>query len=104
VRDPRRRAEPSATRRLRALPDVRRLSLWCAVAAVPVAVLLVVQWALVAHVVTTVFDGRSPADAASALTGALVAWGGRSVLLALRDGHASRVSARVRADLRRQLV
>ena len=63
--------------RVLARPGPRRLALACAALAALTAVLLVVQWALVAAVVTAVFAGRAtPGDLLGALAGALAAYRG----------------------------
>ncbi|HEX2141249.1 MAG TPA: ABC transporter transmembrane domain-containing protein, partial [Candidatus Limnocylindria bacterium] len=88
-----------------ARPGPRRLALACAALAGLTAVLLVVQWALVAAVVSAVFAGRAaPGDLLGALAGALAAWLARAGLLALRELLAARASARTRHEVRSELV
>lgn len=94
---------PSA--RLLRLPPVRRLAVACALLAAGVAVLLLVQWTLVAAVVVAVFSGgTTPAAAVGPLAGALAAWAARAGLVAARDLLAARTSARVRREVRTDLV
>jgi ATP-binding cassette, subfamily C, bacterial CydD len=91
--------------RLLDLPGVRRLVVLSAVLAAAGAALVVVQWALVAHVVTAVFSGRStPADLAVPLGAALALWLARAGLAALRDVLAARTSSMARTEVRRRLV
>ena len=97
--------DASPTRRLLALPGPRRLLAACAGAAVLTWALLVVQWALVAAVVSRVALGRAaPAELTGALAGVLAAWLARAALLGLRDRTAARTSARVRRELRAALL
>ena len=92
------------TGRLLALPGPRRLLVTCGVLAVASAVLVVVQWALVAAYVDAVFtDGTPPAALLPLLGGALAAALARAGLLAVRDLLAGRASARLRGDVRRDL-
>jgi ATP-binding cassette, subfamily C, bacterial CydD len=104
---PTRAASPRATevRRLLRLPAVRLLVPACALIGIGVAALLLVQWALVASVVVAVFSrGTPPAELAAPLAGALGAWLARAGLVAARDRLAARASARVRRDVRTDLV
>ncbi len=95
----------SPTGRLLALPGPRRLVVVCGVLGVAVWALLVVQWALVAGVVSAVATGgATPAASAGALGGVLAAWGARALLVGLRDRAAARTSARVRRALREDLL
>lgn len=88
-------------RRVLALPAVRLLTVRCAVLAVLVAVLVVVQWTLVTAFVTAVFAREAtPAALVGLLAGALGAWAARAGLLAWRDALAARASLRVRRDAR----
>lgn len=91
-------------RRLLRLPAVRRLVPACALLAVTTAVLLVVQWSLVAAVVAGVVAGGAPADHLAPLLGALAAWLARAGLVAARDRLAARASSRVRRQVRADLV
>ncbi|MGY1715034.1 thiol reductant ABC exporter subunit CydD [Geodermatophilus sp. SYSU D01106] len=98
-------SDPSPTRRLLALPGPRRLLAGCAAAGVLTWALLVVQWALVAAVVSRVALGRAaPAELTGALAGVLAAWLARAALLGLRDRAAALTSARVRRELRAALL
>lgn len=99
------RTSTDPVRRVLALPPVRRLTVRCAVLAVLVAGLVVVQWALVARFVTAVFTRTAtPADGVGLLAGALLAWAARAGLVALRDALAARASTRVRRELRAELA
>jgi ATP-binding cassette subfamily C protein CydD len=101
----RRPAARGPVARVLARPGPRRLALACAALAALAAVLLVVQWALVAAVVSAVFAGRAtPGDLLGALAGALAAWLARAGLLALRELLAARTSARTRHEVRSELV
>jgi ATP-binding cassette, subfamily C, bacterial CydD len=87
------------------LPGARVLVPVCAGLAAVVAVLLVVQWTLVAAVIDAVVSrGSRP----SALTGPLVAvvgvWVIRSAVVGTRDRVAAAVSTRVRSDTRLALA
>ncbi|MGY1722170.1 thiol reductant ABC exporter subunit CydD [Blastococcus sp. SYSU DS0533] len=83
----------------------RRLVAACAVLAVLTWALAVVQWSLVALVVSRVATDRTaPEQIGGALTGALVAWLSRAAVLGLRDLLAAGTSARVRRELRAALV
>ena len=100
-----RSSAPDPVRRVLALPPVRRLTVHCAMLAALVAALVVVQWVLVSRFVTAVFARTTtPADAAGLLAGALLAWGARAALVALRDALAARASTRVRRELRAELA
>ena len=93
------------TRRLLTRPGPRRLALACAGLAALTAVLLVVQWALVAAVVGAVFAGRAtPGGLLGVLAGALAAWLARAGLLAVRDLLAARTSAVTRHEVRAELA
>ncbi len=93
------------TRRLLTRPGPRRLALACAGLAALTAVLLVVQWALVAAVVGAVFAGRAtPGGLLGVLAGALAAWLARAGLLAVRDLLAARTSAATRHEVRAELA
>ncbi len=95
----------SPTGRLLALPGSRRLLLTCGLLGLLTWVLLLVQWTLVAGVVSAVATGRaSPAGSSGALAGVLAAWAARAGVVALRDRAAARTSARVRRDLRAALL
>lgn len=100
-----RAAAPGPAARLLRLPPVRRLAVTSALLAAGVAVLLLVQWTLVAAVVVAVFSGgTTPAAAVGPLAGALAAWAARAGLVAARDLLAARTSARVRREVRTDLV
>ena len=93
------------TRRLLALPAVRRLAALCALLAVGSWACLLVQWALVARVVVTVASGRTaPEELTGTLAGALGAWALRAALTAARTGVAAHTSTRVRSDARAALA
>jgi ATP-binding cassette, subfamily C, bacterial CydD len=100
-------ARPPAdpVRRVLSLPPVRRLTLLCAVLAVPVVVLVVAQWTLVTWFVAAVFARTAtPADQLGLLAGALGCWLARAALMAVRDRLAARTSTRVRRDMRAELA
>jgi thiol reductant ABC exporter CydD subunit len=93
------------TGRVLALPGCRRLVVVCGLLGLGVWVLLVVQWALVAAVVSTVATGgATPAALTGTLAGVLAAWGARAALTGLRDRAAARTSAQVRRGLREALL
>ncbi|PWW24429.1 ATP-binding cassette subfamily C protein CydD/ATP-binding cassette subfamily C protein CydCD [Geodermatophilus normandii] len=93
------------TGRLLALPGPRRLVLLCAFLGVLTWALLVVQWALVAVVVSRVATGQAaPAALSAQLAGALTAWLARACVAGLRDRTAARASAGVRRGLRADLL
>jgi thiol reductant ABC exporter CydD subunit len=93
------------TARLLARPGPRRLAVACAGLAALTAVLLVVQWALVAAFVSRVFAGRAtPGGLLGVLAGALAAWLARAGLLAVRELLAARTSARTRHQVRSELA
>ena len=93
------------TGRLLGLPAPRRLLLVCGVLATVTAALVVLQWALVAAFVAAVFDGSgSPDELVPLVVGALGAGLARAALTAVRDLLAGRTSARLRADVRRELA
>jgi ATP-binding cassette subfamily C protein CydD len=95
----------SWTGRVLALPGGRGLLPVCVVTALLVAVAVVVQWTLLARVVTAVVeDGASPRALVPLLLGVLLAWLVRSAALAGRDRWAAEVSSRVRAGARRALA
>ena len=90
----RRTREPSPTGRVLALPGSRRLVVVCGLLGVGVWALLVVQWALVASVVSTVATGgatggATPAALSGTLAGVLAAWGARALLTGVRDRAAA---------------
>jgi thiol reductant ABC exporter CydD subunit len=92
-------------RLLLGLPGVRRLAGACAVLALGVAALLVVQWWAVAAVVADV-AGRAvdPGAVAGLLAVALGAWLARAGLVATRDLLAARTSVVVRRELRSRVA
>src|SRR5918911_2785664 len=93
------------TRRLFALPAVRRLVLACILLAAGVSALVVAQWAFAAAYVTAVLThGRPPRELVGLLTAALAAWAVRAALLGVRDLVAARACARVRRDARAALA
>jgi thiol reductant ABC exporter CydD subunit len=100
-----RRGDAGPTARLVALPGPRRLLVVCVGTATACAALVVVQWALVAAFVAAVFSGdRAPGEQVPLLLGALAAALARAGLVAGRDLLAARTSARLRADVRRDLA
>ena len=93
------------TRRLLALPPVRRLALTCALIGVATWALVVAQWTAVAAFVSAVAGGDArPEELAGLLAGALLAWGARAGLLGARDLLAAGASSRVRRRSREALV
>ena len=93
------------SRRLLDLPGARRLVTVSALLAAVGTALVVVQWALVAEVVTAVFSGdATPQELTGPLLGVAAAWLARAVLTAVRDLLAARTSSRARADVRRRLA
>lgn len=93
------------TRRVLALPGSRGLIPVCIVLAVAGAALVIVQWTLLARVVSAVVARRAtPAELVPLLAGIGLAWLGRAGALALRDFLAARASSRVRAGARAALA
>jgi thiol reductant ABC exporter CydD subunit len=87
------------------MPVARRLLLACAVLALLVAGLTVLQWALVAAFVAAVVSGSaSPSALLPLLGGALAAALGRAGLLSVRDLVAARASSSVRRQVRHDLA
>lgn len=88
-------------KQLYALAEVRRLALACTGLGLLVAALLLVQWGLLAHVLTAVVEGgASPATLVVPLAAVLGLWLARAGANALRDLLAARASSDVRAGLR----
>lgn len=93
------------TRRLLRLPGARPLVPVAAGLAVVSTALAVLQWGLVAVVVADIVAGRgTPADVSPLLVGVLASWLARAALTAGREVLGARVSSRVRAGVRRDLV
>lgn len=93
------------TRRVLTLPGSRGLVPLCTGLAVAVVVLVVVQWTLLARVVSTIVaQAATPAALLPLLAGIGLAWLGRAGALALRDHLAARASSRVRAGARAALA
>lgn len=93
------------TRRVLTLPGSRGLVPACLVLAVAGAALVVVQWTLLARVVSAIVTREAtPAELLGLLAGIGLAWLGRAGALALRDLVAARASSRVRAGARAALA
>lgn len=98
-------ARSSPTARILALSGRRGLVPLCAVLALAVAGLVLVQWSLLAGVVGDLVGRHAaPADLVLPLAGVLTAWLGRSGLLAARDALAAQASSRVRSAARAALA
>jgi thiol reductant ABC exporter CydD subunit len=98
-------ARPRPVGRVLALAGGRGLVPACVVLALVVAALLLVQWGLLAFVVTAVAQRRTPpADLVLPLAGVLAAWLARAGVVGLRDLLAARASSRVRAAARTALA
>lgn len=96
---------PSATRRVLTLPGAAGLVPRVAALAAVVVVLLLTQWTLLAHVVSSVFAGRAtPLDLLLPLAALLAVWLLRAAVVAGRDLVSASASSRVRASVRAALA
>lgn len=92
-------------RRALLLPGCRRLAVLAAAAACGSAGVLVIQWALLAAIITALVERTaSPEDLIGLLAALLAAWVVRAGIVAGRDLLAARTSSNVRAELRLRLV
>jgi ATP-binding cassette, subfamily C, bacterial CydD len=92
-------------RRALRLPGCRRLAVLAAAAACGSAGVLVIQWALLAEIITALVERRAtPDDLVGLLAALLAAWALRAGIAAGRDLLAARASSDVRAELRLRLV
>jgi ATP-binding cassette, subfamily C, bacterial CydD len=96
---------PSSTTRVLRWPGAERLVLRNVGLAVVSTALVIVQWWLLAQIVTDVVEGRStPTDQLLRLAGLLAAWLARSGLAALGSRRNAATSSTVRASVRLALV